>query len=588
MKNFIFSLLLITGFTSFGANVIADCDAAFAFEVDGLTVTFIDESVSDLGPILEWVWDFGDGTTSGLASPTHTYAFPGEYDVCLTIYAAGCDDTKCESNIPAGLEGECFATFTYSSDGLMAMFTNDTDPGPGDVTSYLWTFGDGSSSEAANPNHTYAMAGTYGVCLSVVFADGCEAEFCTEIMVDGVAGDCNVTASLVAVDGMLMHFLASVTPAADAVTYTWTFGDGSSFTETTAGTPSDPWHTYGSPGVYNVCVVIETGAGCVDEYCFEVAIDGGGDCEAGFEFDTDLLTATFFEAADGAGSEIISYYWSFGDGSSSDAPNPTHVYDLSGTYLVCLTITTADGCINTVCEEVDVESGGGGDCDAAFDVASITDTGSGWAVTLENNSSGSEIYFWTFGDGGTSEATNPEHLYDEPGIYTICLTIGLEGGDCFDTKCDEIYVGGGVDCINPALIDTTYGCVDVYEPVCGCDGLTYENSCFAIFYGGVVFYTDGACAGTSIDEENIIGAINVYPNPAQNSATVNYQLTASGLVSIQVMDITGKAMIDPIAQQSATGTYHVVLNTTDYAAGIYFIHISTNGIDKTEKLIITK
>jgi len=588
MKNLILSLFLLTGLSAYSTIAISECDAAFEYTVDGMTVTFIDESAADPGPIIDWTWDFGDGTTSTEQNPVHTYAFPGEYDVCLTIHADGaCYDTKCESNIPVEMAGDCFTTFTFDTDGLSFMFNSNTDPGPGDVVSYEWTFGDGETSAEANPDHTYATAGGYLVCLVVTFADSCTAEFCDEIIAEGVGADCLVTAEVTDVVGMSQHFYATVTPDADVITYTWIFGDGTTFTETTAGTASDPWHEYAEPGIYTVCVVIETGAGCIDEFCFEIIVDGGGDCEAGFEFSTDLLTASFFETADGAGSDIVSYLWDFGDGYTSTDLNPTHEYAAGGTYLVCLTITTADSCVNTVCEEVDVE-GLGGDCEANFDILSITETGSGWVVELDNNSSGSEIYFWTFGDGGTSEAANPEHLYEEAGIYTICLTIGLAGTDCFDEKCEEVFVGGGVDCINPAIIDTAYGCIDVYEPVCGCDGITYDNSCYAIYYGGIVFYTDGACGGVSVQEETIIGTIKVNPNPAKNITTLNYSIKADGVVTIQVMDLTGKIMLTPIAHYSIPGTYNVELNTNDLASGLYIISISTNGEQAIEKLVITK
>ena len=761
MKKLLLSILILTGINVFGNAPVADCDADFEFTVSGLTVTFTDISAADPGPILSWNWNFGDGTTSTEENPTHTYAEPGEYDVCLTIHAdGGCFDEKCESNIEVGLGGaDCFANFDYEFDGATFFFASNTDPGPGDVDSYMWTFGDGSISDAENPTHTYAEPGVYNVCLVVHFASGCVAEFCNEIVVEGGGGgDCVVNAEVVGTDGLSKHFVATVTPEPDEVTYTWFFGDGTTFTETTAGGASDPWHEYAEPGTYNVCVVIETGAGCVDEYCFEIVVeapgggdcdadfewdadgltvhfietaDGGdadiisyywefgdgatsdamnpfhtydvadhyevcltivtaegcistfcdeinveeaggtcaasyvvtsteltpdgwvvhfentstsaaditsttwyfgdatigetfdaehlytesgvyavclvistadgctdeycfelfvgggeGDCEANFEFDTDMLTASFFENADGGGSDIVSYTWSFGDGETSDALNPEHTYDVAGTYLVCLTIVTADSCISTLCEEIDVE-GEGGDCEAKFDVTSITETGSGWVIVLNNNSTGSEIYHWNFGDGGTSESENPDHLFELPGVYNICLQIGIEGGDCFDEKCEEVVIGGD-DCINETAIDSTYGCIDVYEPVCGCDGITYTNSCHAIYYAGVVFYTDGACATTTIQEENIFGTVKLSPNPATYSTTLSYALKESGLVQIEIMDITGSIVLSPITHPSVAGNYTIQLNTQDLSSGIYIIRLTSNGNEVKQKLMITK
>lgn len=761
MKKFLLSILILTGVNVFGNAPVADCDADFEFTVSDLTVTFTDISAAEPGPILSWTWNFGDGTTSTEENPTHTYAEPGEYDVCLTIHAdGGCFDEKCESNIEVGLVGaDCFANFDYEVDGATFFFSSNTDPGPGDVDSYMWTFGDGSISDAENPTHTYAEPGVYNVCLVVHFATGCVAEFCNEIVVEGGGGgDCVINAEVVGTDGLSKHFIASVTPEPDEVTYTWFFGDGETFTETTAGAASDPWHTYDEPGTYNVCVVIETGAGCVDEYCFEIVVeapgggdceadfewdadgltvhfietaDGGGadiisyfwefgdgatsdamnpfhtydvednyevcltiitadgctstfcdeidvdeaggtcaasyvvtsteltpdgwvvnfentstaaaditsitwyfgdatigetfdaehlytesgvyavclvistadgctdeycfelfvgggegDCEANFEFDTDMLTASFFENADGGGSDIVSYTWSFGDGETSDALNPEHTYASSGSYLVCLTIVTADSCISTKCEEIDVE-GEGGDCEAKFDVTSITETGSGWVIVLNNNSTGSEIYHWNFGDGGTSESENPDHLFELPGVYNICLQIGIEGGDCFDEKCEEVVIGGD-DCIDESAIDSTFGCIEIYEPVCGCDGITYTNSCFAIYYGGVVFYTEGACVATTIQEENIFGTVKLSPNPATYSTTLSYALKESGLVQIEIMDITGKIALAPITHPSVPGNYTIQLNTQDLSSGIYIIRLTSNGNELQQKLMITK
>jgi len=131
MKKLLLSILILTGINVFGNAPVADCDADFEFTVSGLTVTFTDISAADPGPILSWNWNFGDGTTSTEENPTHTYAEPGEYDVCLTIHAdGGCFDEKCESNIEVGLGGaDCFANFDYEFDGATFFFASNTDPG---------------------------------------------------------------------------------------------------------------------------------------------------------------------------------------------------------------------------------------------------------------------------------------------------------------------------------------------------------------------------------------------------------------------------------------------------------------------------
>ena len=49
------------------------------------------------------------------------------------------------------------------------------------------------------------------------------------------------------------------------------------------------------------------------------------------------------------------------------------------------------------------------------------------------------------------------------------------------------------NCINESLIDNTSACIEIYDPVCGCNGITYPNSCYAITFNGVNSFTKGAC-----------------------------------------------------------------------------------------------
>lgn len=836
MKKLIYSLLLVTGIFSGKTLFASDCHADFEFTIDGATVHFNNLSTADPGPILTYLWNFGDGTTSTEINPTHTYAVSGDYDVCLVITAdGGCTSDRCDhANVEVA--GTCSAAFEYSGSPEVH-FTSITDPT--DVTAYLWNFGDGTYSDGENPNHTYTTPGTYLVCLTVVYATGCTAEYCDEVVVGG-GGDCTALFEVSGITGSNVHFFGHVEPAADVVTYVWNFGDGTIYTETGTGAGVDPWHEYAEPGVYTVCLSITTGDGCTDEYCSEVVITGGagdcasnfefnadglnvnfyetatgdvvsyswdfgdgsfsdaanpshnyteagsyevcltittaggctsvhcelveitaggGDCEADFEFTDTGLDVHFFETADGAGADIISYTWTFGDGAVGTGMDPWHTYTDAGTYVVCLTIVTADGCTSTFCDEVSVEAGDPGDCHAEFSVASLEFTPDGWVIHLtnestataditsviwyfgdgsigdsydaehvyleagsylicvvittadgctseycdeifigaeggdcesdfewtndgltihytetadgggseiigytwsfgdgstgtgpeishtydyaeeyevcltivtadscisthceiihvespdapcsagfeltsleatadgwvahfDNTSDGTEIYHWDFGDGTVSDATNPEHLFSEPGIYTICLTVGEEGTDCYDTYCEEIFIGDGDDCIDETVIVPEEDCGGVYEPVCGCDGVTYENACVAKFHHGVLYWTAGECSMfLTVEEENIFASVQLSPNPAQNSVNIHYLLRNAADVRIDITDVTGRQIIEVYNQPSVAGNYNFNMNTTDLASGIYLVRITAGKDQTVQKLIIAK
>jgi PKD repeat protein len=117
-------------------------------------------------------WSFGDGTTSVLKNPVHTYAATGLYNVCLAIFDSiqNCTDTFCmnvqidTSNMPPP-PALCHAKFVYHYDSSCncLQFVNMSSPM---LTTYLWDFGDNTTSALKHPSHTYTSPGTYIVTLT--------------------------------------------------------------------------------------------------------------------------------------------------------------------------------------------------------------------------------------------------------------------------------------------------------------------------------------------------------------------------------------------------------------------------------------
>ena len=130
-----------------------------------LDVAFTDLSVN--GPV-SWTWNFGDGNGSNDQSPTHTYAATGTYTVSLTVADGGGNvDTETKSAYIVVADpsvAEFSATPTTGSAPLPVSFQ---DLSGGTPTSWQWTFGDGGTSSAQNPSHTYTTPGTYDVTLTI-------------------------------------------------------------------------------------------------------------------------------------------------------------------------------------------------------------------------------------------------------------------------------------------------------------------------------------------------------------------------------------------------------------------------------------
>lgn len=176
---------------------LINLQALFSFSSSGQNAFFTDNSQSTGGTIISWNWDFGDGSTSTLQNPSHTYATGGVYVVCLAVAAqingVICRDTFCRdifiSQNPPGLCNlvQLNANFSFSGNNTNYSFTDLSSVQPNfNLLSWLWDFGDGNTSTAQHPTHTYATAGNYTVCLYVTGGNvdiTCFDTICKTIMV---------------------------------------------------------------------------------------------------------------------------------------------------------------------------------------------------------------------------------------------------------------------------------------------------------------------------------------------------------------------------------------------------------------------
>ena len=129
-----------------------------------MTVHFTDSSV---GSITKWFWNFGDGKTSTVRNPSHTYSKAGAYTVTLTITGAG-GTNSCTQPDYITVYDAPKANFSASpSSGKPPLQVNFTNESTGLITSWLWSFGDGTTSMNENPEHTYNSPKTYTAKLTV-------------------------------------------------------------------------------------------------------------------------------------------------------------------------------------------------------------------------------------------------------------------------------------------------------------------------------------------------------------------------------------------------------------------------------------
>lgn len=172
---------------------VPSCSASFYTSISGSSVDFHDYSSAAAGS--SYYWDFGDGSNSSTTGDVnHVYA-DGTYTACLTISntATSCSNTYCSTFTVSAGTSSCVSYFTLVQDSLNPYnYYAYNSSSSGALYSYLWDFGDGTTSTLQYPSHTYAGSGPYYLCLTVTDGASCTASYCDSI-IPGLAMWSNVT-----------------------------------------------------------------------------------------------------------------------------------------------------------------------------------------------------------------------------------------------------------------------------------------------------------------------------------------------------------------------------------------------------------
>ena len=295
----------------------------------------------------------------------------------------------------------CQANFSYwvNPNGAV-VFYDSSYVNSGQVTQFLWSFGDGTTS--AQPNtvtHIYPAAGNYTACLYIVTSNGCSDTVCQIVT---VPGNCQMNA-VITNDTTNSTLIVTTTGGTPPYLYIWTY-NGISQTTTIPTLP------YNSFGVY--CVTVSDANNCTTSNC--ISVGGSLVCQASFSF-TQLSPGSFYFNNLSTGNGL-SYFWNFGDSTTSTQTSPIHTYQAAGTYMVCLNvIDTAGNICDSYCAAINVLLGGGNSviCGNIFNdinangVSDSTDTGLG----------GQTISIWGNGMQGTV-------VTDSNGNYTLNVSAG--------------------------------------------------------------------------------------------------------------------------------------------------------------------
>ncbi len=330
----------------------------------------------------------------------------------------------------------------------------------------------------------------------------------------------------------------------------------------------------------------------------------------------DIPFMAYLENCSGGGVAPYTYAWSFDGGLTYEAaPADTAMAFTTGTHLVCMMMTSADGCTSIACDSLIVDSNGvinGGTgaydclqilngpnvpgtpctlfganefgtwsaacmcmpdssnttCEAGFfamqayqwvDSAANPNGGGGepvpnelWIWNLSSGGAGNFQYTWDFGDGTTSTDPFPTHTYASGSAYLLCLTIA-DGAGCTDTYCDSISVDG--------------------------DGLL--NGLLAPGNRNTFTVNVMNALSTGVQETPAHADLSTWPNPVSNNLMLSLQSAKSGRLEVSILDLNGRVVLstsDPIS----AGKNQLVVPVNELVSGVYVVRIGdgTNSVSR--------
>jgi PKD repeat protein len=333
-----------------GSVVVRDTTPAVSFTesaisiIEGGSIDFISTSTVVYDPIVNYTWNFADGTFAYVPSISHTFVQSGVYQVSLTIRDSD-GSTNSTSKTIQVQDTSPIAAFTFSPnnafEGTNVSFT-DTSTGYDPIVNWTWNFGDGKFGYGASTTHVFMDDGYYLVTLSIRDSDSSTDSATNTVSVQDTTPSASYTyepSSLV--EGIQINFTSTSTSFDPLVNWTWNIGTAKRYGKTVN-------FTFPDSGNYLVKLTVRDDDGSTSSYSQNLVVSEAG-LTTNFTIEPLLVfegTAIYFnDTSSSPVDPLVRWDWSFGDGATDSGPNVSHIYSRSGNFLVNLTVTDSDGSV---------------------------------------------------------------------------------------------------------------------------------------------------------------------------------------------------------------------------------------------------
>ncbi|MGB4819129.1 MAG: PKD domain-containing protein, partial [Saprospiraceae bacterium] len=381
---------------------------------------------------------FGDGTSQTNYAPVHTanhsYAQAGYYTVTLMVVDKnGCTSTfsqeiLCSPSPQAAME----VTDTLICQNTAITIENRSS---GSIDTWIWNWGDGTAPTVNTTfqptiSHTYSQPGTFLLSLKIItlYNGNPIADSTTRIIHVNPSPEAGFVANKHCLGEMTMFTDTTLTHGAGGLTYTWNFGDPISVSDSSSA--ANPGYVYSSAGLFDANLIVANQYGCSDTVTQPIKVNGLPNAQ--FDHSVACLNnpTYFFEHSQEFEDSLIHWGWRIGNEKIvgwMNGPSPSFTFDSVGVYPILMTVTDANGCIDTTAQTVTVYPSPY----SAFSIEENYENEQGHLL-LNNGSLGGSEYNWILGNGETSTETSPVVEYTEDGRYEIILYTTNEYG-CTDS-----------------------------------------------------------------------------------------------------------------------------------------------------------
>lgn len=467
---------------------------------------------------ISYTWNFDDGNTSNLVSPTHTYNATGIYNVSLTAHGNACADDIVTMSVTVSeplpvVVADFSVTATEQCIDQSITFVNQSE----DAINYEWYIDNVLVSTSTNLTHNFTANGNHVV--ELVAINGSVSDTSTlnysVSLVDYPIADFSTMDTLVYLPNAMVNFTNN---SLNGVAYSWQFGDGVSSLD------MSPWHVYNASGVYSVSLT-------VSNVC-------GSDVLVKPDFITvqeELVAMASFNMSDSVvcvgdvvdftntsqNADTYSWFFSGGTPSVSNSFEPSTAFNFDGIFEVTLIANNANSSDTTV-STITVNSLPVADFEASDTLVFIGNA----TVGFVNNSDNATNYFWDFGDNQTSTQQTPWNQYQQVGVYDVMLIASNEGcGADTLTKLDYIHV----------------------EKISGLDDMEKQST-----------------------------EIVAYPNPFTDNLSVSVGALVSEITGVRVLNSLGQLVIVDYSLTNNGKRTQITMDFDDVAlkSGVYILSIA--------------